>query len=311
MNLQQLRYLCTVVSHDCNVSSAARVLHTSQPGVSKQIRQLERELGVDLLVRRGNRIVSVTDPGRTALGIATRMIQDAANLKALGRDYTHAGSGQLVVAATNVHARYLLLPAIVRFSRSFPDVHLTLLRGTSSQVIGMVEAGEAQIGVCTPAGNTADDLVMLPCHEVERAVITSPAHPLLRRRRITLEDLARYPLIIQSTESGGSSTVLQAFEARGLRPKLVLDIVDAEMAKACVEQNVGVSVLPACAFDRKRDANLRAIDASHLFAPLAVHTVIHRNSYLREYAREFIHMFAPRWDGRAIDGIRNGRPATA
>lgn len=301
MNLQQLRYLCTVASHNFNVSSAARALHSTQPGVSKQIRLLEQELGVDLLVRRGNRIVSVTDPGKSALDIATRVIQDVANLKALGEESTAAGHGHLTVASTNVHARYWLLPVIVQFSKRFPNVHLKLLRGTPTQVIGLVQSGEAQIGVCTPPEGNVDDLVLLPCHAIERAVITPVGHPLLRRRRITLEDLARYPLIIQTAASSGGWTVLQAFEARRLKPKLVLDIVDAEMAKACVEQNIGVTVLPSRVFDKKRDRNMRAIDASHLFAPLVIHAVLHRKSYIRSYAHEFIHMFAPKWNRATVE----------
>jgi LysR family cys regulon transcriptional activator len=300
MNLQQLRYLCTVAGHDFNVSKAARALHTSQPGVSKQIRLLEQELGVDLLVRRGNRIVAVTEPGKSALDIAERMMQGAANLKTLGREFTAGDSGELTVAATSVHSRYWLLPAVVQFSKRYPDVHLKLLRGTPTQVLGMVESGEAQIGICTPPHRAINDLLLLPCHEIQRAVITPARHPLLRKRRITLEDLARHPLIIQTAESSGGWTVLQAFEARGLRPKVVMDIVDAEMAKACVEQNIGITVLPARVFDKKRDKNLRALDAGHLFAPLVIHAVIHKNTYLRDYAHDFIQSFAPRWNRLAV-----------
>ena len=301
MNLQQLRYLCTIASHDLNVSSAARALHTSQPGVSKQIRLLEEELGIDLLVRRGNRIVALTAPVQSALGIAARMIQDAANLRALGKEFTEGNSGQLVVAATSVHSRYWLLPAVVQFTKRYPDVHLKLLRGTPTQVVGMVESGEAQIGICTPPHQTIADLLLLPCHEIQRAVIAPLGHALLRKRRITLEDISLYPLIIQTAESSGGWTVLQAFEARGLKPQLVHDIVDAEMAKACVEQHIGITVLPSRVFDKKRDKNIRAIDASHLFAPLVIHAVIHKNTYLRDYAHDFIQLFAPRWNRVAVE----------
>ena len=305
MNLQQLRYLCTVVDQDFNVSQAARSLHTTQPGISKQIRLLERELGVELLVRRGNRIVSITDPGRAAVDIATRVVQDIANLKTLGEEFTTSARGRLAVASTHVHARYWLLPVIVQFGKRFPNVQLKILRGTTTQVVGMVQSGEAQIGVCTLPEENADDLLLLPCHKVERAVLVPPKHPLLRTRRITLADLAHYPLIIQTAASSGGWTVLQAFEAQGLRPNVVLEVVDATMAKACVEQNIGVTVLPFRVFDRKRDVNLRAINASHLFAPLEIHTVIHKNSYLRSYANEFIHMFAPDWNEQAIESLRH------
>lgn len=307
MNLQQLRYLCTVVGHDFNVSRAARSLHTTQPGISKQIRLLERELGVDLLVRRGNRIVSVTDPGRAAVDIAARVVQEIANLKTLGEEFTTSARGRLVVASTHVHARYWLLPVIVQFGKRFPNVQLKILRGTTIQVVGMVQSGEAQIGVCTPPEQSADDLLLLPCHTVERSVLVPPGHPLLRKRRIALKDLARYPLIIQTAASSGGWTVLQAFEAQGLKPNVVLEIVDATMAKACVEQNIGITVLPSRVFDRKRDMNLRAIKASHLFAPLVIHAVIHKNSYLRNYTQEFIHMFAPNWDHRAIELARHSK----
>jgi LysR family transcriptional regulator, cys regulon transcriptional activator len=305
MNLQQLRYLCTVIDQDFNVSQAARSLHTTQPGVSKQIRLLERELGVELLVRRGNRIVSMTDPGKAAADIAMRVVRDIANLKTLGEEFTASARGRLAIASTHVHARYWLLPVIVQFGKRFPNVQLKILRGTTTQVVGMVQSGEAQIGVCTLPEDDTDELLLLPCHKVERAVLVPPKHPLLRKRRITLSDLANYPLIIQTAASSGGWTVLQAFEAQGLRPNVVLEVVDATMAKACVEQNIGITVLPMRVFDRKRDVNLRAINAGHLFAPLVIHTVIHRNSYLRSYANEFICMFAPDWDGRAIESVRN------
>ena len=300
MTLQQLRYFCAVVEHKFNISNAARTLHTSQPGISKQIGLLETELGVYLLVRRGNRLVGVTEPGQTALMISKRILRDSQNLRLLGDEFTKELSGKLIVAATHVHARYWLPPVIVAFKKKYPHVQLELLRAAPLNVIQMVSSGEAHLGICTRPEPISDDLIALACHKLERCVLCPPGHPLLRKKKLTLEDIAKYPLVLQTATYTGGWEIKRALEKKGIKPNIVLSVADAEIAKVCVEQGLGITVFPSRVIDRKRDRLIRTIDASHLFEPIKSHVVLHQNYYLRGYASDFICMFAPQWGRNAI-----------
>ena len=300
MNLQQLRYLREVVDRGFNVSLAGKVLHTSQPGISKQIRALEQELGVDMLIRKGNRVVGLTPPGQIALEIARRILSDADNLRSLGDEYTHDESGSLIVATTHVHARYWLLSVVEQFKKRYPDVHLSLRQGQPAQIAELVSSGNADIGISTPPLEPRDELIMLPCHKVFRCVITPPRHALLKLKRVTLRDLARYPLINLDSAFGSGMRVMRIFEAEGLKPNVVLSATDADVIKAYVAQGLGIATLPAVAFDPARDRNIRAIDVNHLFEPNTNCVEIRKNYYLRGYMYDFIQMFAPQWNRKAV-----------
>lgn len=300
MNLRQLRYLCEIVDSGFNVSHAGKILHTSQPGISKQIRALEQELGIDMLVRKGNRVVALTTPGLSAVEIARRMLSDADNLRSLGDEFTKNESGRLIVATTHVHARYWLLPVVKEFKKRFPQVHLSLRQGQGAQVAALVASGNADIGIGAPPHEPRGDLVTLPCHKIYRCVITPPRHPLLRKKRVTLDDLAQYPLINLDTAIGNSSRIMRMFQAKGLTPNVVLSATDADVIKAYVGQGLGIATLPAVAFDAARDHNIRAIDVNHLFEPNINCVEIRKNYYLRGYMYDFIQMFAPKWDRKAV-----------
>jgi LysR family cys regulon transcriptional activator len=293
MKLQQLRYLCEVANQGLNLSKAAEMLHTSQPGISKQIRLLETELEVDIFVRNGKRVVNVTPPGRAILEIAERMLRDAKNLKQVGQDYANEATGSLTIATTHTQARYALPPAIKHFTARYPKVKLILRQGNPTQISEMVTSGDADIAIATEAIELFDELVMLPCYQWNRCIVVGPRHPLLKLDELTLEAIAQYPIVTYDFAFTGRSKINQAFDAKGLIPNVVLTALDADVIKTYVELGLGIGILAQMAFEPKRDKHLRSIDASHLFAASTTRIGISRNSYLRGYVYDFIEIFAP------------------
>jgi len=306
MKLQQLRYLSEVAKRGLNLSDAAAALHTSQPGISKQIRLLENELGVDILVRHGKRVVDVTAPGRAILEIAERILKDTENLKQVAREFGAEGRGELAVATTHTQARYALPTVIQRFIQRYPKVRLSLREGSPQQISELMQSGEADIAIITEAYEVYRDLVMLPCSQWNRCVITPLRHPLLAERQLTLDAIARFPLVTYDFAFSGDSPIRRAFDARGLKPEVALTAVDADVIKAYVELGMGVGILAKMAFDPARDFGLRLIDASHLFEPSTTHIGIRRHAYLRSYVYDFIEMFAPHLTRSVIEKTMRG-----
>lgn len=293
MKLQQLRYLCEVANQGLNLSKAAEALHTSQPGISKQIRLLEDELGVDIFVRNGKRVVETTPPGRAIIEIAERILRDAKNLKQVGQEFANEATGALTIATTHTQARYALPTAIKKFTARYPQVKLILRQGSPTQISEFVTSGSADIAIATEAIELFADLVMLPCYKWNRCIVVPPRHPLLKLEKLTLEALAQYPIITYDFAFTGRSKINQAFDAEKLTPNVVLTAIDADVIKTYVELGLGIGILAQMAFDPKRDKHLRSIDASHLFEPSTTRIGIGRNSYLRGYVYDFIEIFAP------------------
>jgi LysR family cys regulon transcriptional activator len=300
MKLQQLRYLCEVANQGLNLSKAAEILHTSQPGISKQIRLLENELGVDIFVRNGKRVVETTPPGRAIIEIAERMLRDAKNLKQVGQEFANEAIGSLTIATTHTQARYALPSAIKHFTARYPKVKLILRQGSPTQISELVTSGVADIAIATEAIELFDELVMLPCYQWNRCIVVPPRHPLLKLDKLTLEAIARYPIITYDFAFTGRSKINQAFDAKRLVPNVVLTAIDADVIKTYVELGLGIGILAQMAFDPKRDKHLRSIDASHLFEPSTTRIGIGRNSYLRGYVYDFIEIFAPHLDHAAV-----------
>lgn len=307
MKLQQLRYICEVARQNLNLSSAAEALFTSQPGISKQIRSLEDELGVDIFVRHGKRVVAVTEPGKAILEIAQRVLKDVENLKQVGEEFTREDSGHLTIATTHTQARYALPQVIQRFTRRYPGVRLSLRQGSPTQISELVSSGEADIAIATEAIELYEDLVMMPCYEWNRCVLVLPGHPLLKARKLTLEALAAFPVITYDFAFTGRSRINQAFADKGLKPNVVLTAIDADVIKTYVELGLGVGIVAMMAYDPRRDTHLRAIDASHLFEPSTTRIGIRKNSYLRGYVYDFIEMFAPHLDRKVVDELMHSK----
>ena len=306
MKLQQLKYLREVARRNLNVSEAAEALHTSQPGVSKQIRLLEEELGVQILVRHGKRVVSLTDPGRLIVDVADRMLQDADNLRAIGREFGDKGTGALIIATTPTQARYALPAVIKRFMQRHPRVRFSLREGSPQHIAALMRAGGADLAIITEAESVFADLVTLPCYQWNRCVITPLKHPLLQEKQLTLEALARHPIVTYDFALEADSPIRKAFDARRLTPNIALTAIDADVIKTYVELGLGVGVLAKMAFDPSRDLGLRLIDASHLFEPSTTRIGLRRNAYLRSYVYDFIEMFAPQLTRPIVEQTMRG-----
>ena len=303
MKLQQLRYLAEVARRSLNISEAAEALHTSQPGVSKQIRALEDELAIEVFVRHGKRLVSVTEPGKAVIAIAERILAEAVNLKRAGEEFANDQIGTLTIAATHTQARYALPKAVAAFKRRYPQVELRIHQGNPTQICDQVAAGEADLCVATEMIDRYAGLVCLPVYQWNRCVVVPPEHPLLQKKPLTLEQLARFPIVTYDFAFANRALVQKAFESRGLAPHIVLSAQDSDVIKTYVELGLGVGILAGMAFDPERDRGLRAIDASHLFESSTTRLGIKRGAYLRRYAYDFIETFAPQLPRSIVERV--------
>ncbi len=311
MKLQQLRYAREIARHNLSISDAAHALHTSQPGVSKQIRLLEDELGVEIFVRKRNRVVEIPAVGQAMLAVAHRLLDDADILKRLGRDFASEESGSLTVVTTHTQARYTLPGVIKRFLERYPAVRLNVRQGTPNQMWQLVENGEADIALASEPSTVHPQLLMLKCYDLQRVVLMPPRHALLKNRRLTLAALAKYPIITYDQNFIGYSKLQRAFESSGLTPNLMLSASDTDVIKTYVELGLGIAIVADMAFDAKRDRNLRAIPAGHLFDANTVYLGFRRNSYLRRYAFDFIEMLVPHLTRKVVQGAIDASSASA
>jgi len=294
MNFQQLRAVRETARLGFNLTEVASALHTSQPGVSRQIRELEEELGIDIFVRAGKRLTGLTPPGEVLLPIVERLLLDADNLRRVGDEFVAQNSGRLSIAATHSQARYAL-PTVVRdFRAVYPQVTLELHQGSPRQVAAMLLSGEADIGVATEALAQYDQLVALPCYRWTHSIVVPPDHDLLKiDGPITLQQLARFPIITYETGYTGRTHIDEAFAKAGLKPGIVLSAMDADVIKTYVELGMGVGIVASIAFDPERDRTLRALDARHLFEVNLTRLAVRRGTWLRGYVYAFIESFAP------------------
>jgi LysR family cys regulon transcriptional activator len=307
MTFQQLRYLCAVVDGNFNISQAALAVSTSQPGISTQIRLLERELETDILLRRRGRIVGLTEPGKSILETARRMLREADNLGKIGAEYGKNRRGAFSLGMTHTHARYGLLNIIERFRHAYPEVQLILREASPPQVFELISSGQVDMGVVNEIPADSRNLVALPCphsngNNLARTLIVPRGHPLLsKKRRLTLKDVAAYPLIMMDNTTTGARAVLEAFREGGLEPDIVMRANAPDVIKAYVELGFGIAVLPAVAYDAKLDRGLRSIETSHLFGTGILAIALDPNAYLRGYMYDFIALVTPGWTREAID----------
>jgi LysR family cys regulon transcriptional activator len=300
MKLQQLRYLDQVVKHGFNITHAANALYTSQPGVSKQLRLLEQELGIEILMRSGQKILGLTEAGAEVYEIAHRVLMASTELQDAAHHYGNRNSGRLVVATTHLHARYSLLPVIQRFSRKYPGVHLQLIQSSPADIDALLADGGADIGISTSTSTDYRDLVRLKATSLYRCLITPKGHPLLGIRKPSLRDIARYPLIVYDTRLSSGWSVQQAFERKGIEPHIVLTAVDADVIKAYVAAGLGVSILQELAYEPHKDTELGMVPVRHLISAAESYVVLNRAKYMRQFTFDFIAMFEPRWHREAV-----------
>lgn len=307
MNLQQLRYLCAVVDHGLNVSVAADALFTSQPGISKQIRQLEDELGVPIFIRQGKRLAALTAGGEVIVATARRALQELNNLKRVGAEFKSEDTGTLAIATTHTQARYVLPPVLKRFAERFPKVRLLLHQGNPAQVADQTQRSDVDVGIATEALADYPGLVSLPCYTWNRCVLVPKGHPLAKVRPLTLEALARYPIVTYDFSFTGRSQINAAFAAKGIEPNVVLTALDSDVIKTYVELGLGVGIVAQMAHDPARDGQFDKIEAAHLFAASTTRLALRRGVYLRGFVYEFISLFAPQFDRSAIDAALQGK----
>ncbi len=295
MNIRQLQYVCEVMKQDCNISAAAQALHTSQSGISKQLKLLEDELGARLFHRKGSRLSGLTVTGQQVLDSARRVVQEFATIKGIAQQIEKNSSGSLIVATTHTQARYVLPGIVKRFSERFPKVGVTLRHADSNGIVKLVGDGDADFGVVTNPKADDPSLVALPCQRSERIAIVPNGHPLLRRREVTLAMLCSHPLVTYDAGFSGRDEVLKTFERAGLQPRIVLSASDADVIKSCVELGLGIAVLQGVVYDADRDRGLKAISVGRLFPQTRLSVVFHRRHYFRNFDYEFIEMLSARW----------------
>jgi LysR family cys regulon transcriptional activator len=301
MNLQQLRYVRETVRQGLNLTEAAGALFTSQPGISKQIRDLEQELGVEIFERRGKRFVALTESGKQIVRIVERVLLELDNLKRLSAEFADREAGNLTVATTHTQARYALPPVVAAFRGKYPRVHLSLLQGSPTSIAQMVIRGDADIAIATESLDNFPELLALPGYQWQHCVVVPQGHPLLALERVGLEELARYPIITYSPEFTGRSHINEAFAAKGLTIDVVLTAIDSDVIKTYVELGLGIGIVAAMAFDPERDRSLRTIDTARLFRTNTTRVAVRRGSYLRDVTYDFIERFAPALTRRVVE----------
>ena len=306
MKLQQLRYIVEIQRQGLNVSEAAEALFTSQPGISKQVRLLEDELGVTIFERSGKRFSGLTEPGKAVLAIAERILREADNLKRASSDFASGTTGRLVLAATHTQARYAL-PMVVRdFVARHPTVKLEMHQGSPTQIAEWVVAGEADIGIATEALDQYPQLITLPVRQWSHCVIAPEGHPITRSVPLALDELARWPLITYDTAFTGRSRINRAFERIGAAPNIVLTALDSDVIKTYVSLGLGLGIISVLAFDAQRDSGLVAVDAAHLFESNTTRLALRRGTYLRRHDYDLIALFAPHLSKRVVEMAMQG-----
>lgn len=301
MKLQQLRYVCEIARSGLKVSDAAANLFTSQPGISKQVRLLEDELGVQIFRRSGKHFAEITPAGQQVIKRAEHILLEVRNIKELAQEYADETHGALSIATTHTQACYALPETIQRFRERYPKVRLHIHMGTPTQIAEMAARSEVDFAIATEALELFEDLVTLPCYHWNRCVIAPLDHPILKESPLTLERLAAYPIVTYVFGFTGRSTLDKAFAAKGLKPDVVFTATDSTTLKTYARMGVGVGIMAKMAFDPELDKGLGIIDASHLFASSTSHIAFRRGTLLRQYMYDFIQLFAPHLTRELVD----------
>jgi LysR family cys regulon transcriptional activator len=307
MKLQQLRYLVEIARHDLNLSATAAGLYTSQPGISKQIKLLEEELGLRVFTRSGKHLTEVTPAGQAVLEVADRILADIATIRRIAEDFKDHRHGTLSIATTHTQARYALPPVIKAFIAKYPEVALHMHQGTPMQISDLAATRQVDFAIATEALELFDNLVMLPCYRWNRSILVPHGHPLTEATPLTLEAVARYPVITYVFGFTGRSQLDQAFQRHGLAPRVVLTAVDADVIKTYVKLGLGVGIIAGMAYDPRTDQDLMPLDAGHLFEPSVTRIGFRKGTFLRGYMYDFIEGFAPHLTRAVVEAAATAR----
>lgn len=307
MNFQQLRSIRETARCGFNLTEVANVLFTSQPGVSRQIRELEEELGVDIFERNGKRLTGLTDPGRGILAIIDRLLLEAENLQRASQEYASQEIGTLTIAATHTQARYMLPKAVQGFRAEFPKVRIALQQSSPEHIAEWVLSGKADIGIATEGLSAFEDLVSFPCYRWHHSIVVPEGHPLLQKIPVTLADLAGYPLITYDLGFTGRGHIDAAFKKQGITTDIVLTAMDSDVIQQYVTLGLGVGIVASMAVQHNGNYGLKVINAAHLFAQNVTRIAVRRGAYLRQYTLDFIQQMAPELTRADIDeALRTG-----
>ncbi|HEV2612143.1 MAG TPA: CysB family HTH-type transcriptional regulator [Noviherbaspirillum sp.] len=305
MNFQQLRSVREAARRGYNLTEVANVLFTSQPGVSRQIRELEEELGVEIFERNGKRLTGLTEPGKGILHIIERLLLEAENLRQASQEYAGEKSGTLAIATTHTQARYVLPQVVQSFRASFPDVRVALQQSSPEHIAEWVISGKADVGIATEGLSQFEELVSFPCYRWSHVIAVPEGHPLTRIERVSLQDLAAYPLITYDVGFTGRGHIDDAFREAQISTDIVLTAMDSDVIQQYVALGLGVGIVASMAVDHNLAPGLRAVEASHLFAPNVTRLAVRRGAYLRSYIFDFILQFAPELRRRDIETALN------
>lgn len=312
MKLQQLRYIWEVSQHELNVSQTANALFTSQPGISKQIRLLEDELGVEIFARNGKHLTRVTPAGQAILKLAGEVLRQTESIRQVALEFSDEAKGSLSLATTHTQARYRLPPVISEFRDKFPDVALHMHQGTPQQISEMAADGTVDFAIATEALEHFTDLVMLPAYQWNRAVVVPRDHPLTKLDKLTLEAVAAFPIVTYVFGFTGRSKLDEAFSQAGLAANVVFTATDADVIKTYVRLGLGVGIIASMAFEAEKDGgDLVALDAGHLFEPSTTHIGFRRGTFLRGFMFDFIETFAPHLTRSLVESVLNRGDARA
>jgi LysR family cys regulon transcriptional activator len=301
MKLQQLKYICEVAKHDLNVSATAQSLFTSQPGISKQVRLLEDELGVEIFSRSGKHLTHVTPAGKVILEAAEDILLKVDGIKRTAQEFCDERKGNLSIATTHTQARYALPKVINGFIGKYPDVSLQMQQGTPKQIAQQAANGEVDFAIATEAMEHFSDLLMMPCFHWNRSIVVPKGHPLTKVEELTLEDVARYPIVTYTFGFTGRSKLDEAFNEARLEPRVVFTAVDSDVIKAYVRLGLGIGIIASMAFEDDLDTDLVRLDASHLFKHSTTNLGFRRGTLLRGFMYDFIESFSPNLTRERVD----------
>lgn len=301
MKLQQLRYIWEVAHHDLNVSATAQSLYTSQPGISKQIRLLEDELGVEIFSRSGKHLTRITPAGDTILKTAGEVLRKVETIKQMAQEFADEKKGSLSIATTHTQARYMLPSVIKAFIARYPDVSLHMHQGTPMQIAEMAAEGSVDFAIATEALDQFSDLVMMPCYRWNRAIVVPKKHPLAQLSKLTIDEVAKYPIVTYVFGFTGRSRLDEAFIDKGLMPKIVFTAADADVIKTYVRLGLGIGIVAKMAHNPQTDSDLVALNADHLFSSSTTKIAFLRGTFMRRYMYDFMELFAPHLKKEIID----------